>query len=175
MEPIPMATEVEPYESFRCIGYPAAVWGPDYVTIRGEVRNPAGSLLEGVPTIQLYCREAAANLELSGMSGAPVLVGKDPEVVVGIIRWNPLRPGGTAQAQGRMVFACPIKNVLEEFPALEVYADGGDIVALVKELRPLFGDRLEDRLIHNGAKAHDIVRYLTAKETGDAIATGLRD
>jgi len=53
-------------------------------------------------------------------------------------------------------------------------ADGGDIVALVKELRPSFGDRVEDRLVHNGATAHSVAPYLTAAETGDAIAAGLR-
>jgi hypothetical protein len=124
LEPIPIATEVEPGESFRCMGFPVAVRGPKYVTIGGKVRDPAGSLFEGVPAIQLYSEEAAASaaLELPGMSGAPVLVGRNPEVVVGIIRWNPQRPDGTAQAQGGMVFACPIKNVLEELPALEVHA-----------------------------------------------------
>jgi hypothetical protein len=53
-------------------------------------------------------------------------------------------------------------------------ADGGDIVALVKNLRGCFGERVEDRLIHNGADAHYVRPYLTARETGDAIATGLR-
>ncbi len=52
-------------------------------------------------------------------------------------------------------------------------ADLGDIVALTKELAPLFGDRLTDLLIHNGAKAHDARPYLTAKETGQAIAERL--
>jgi hypothetical protein len=53
-------------------------------------------------------------------------------------------------------------------------ADGGDIVALVKELRPLFGEGVEDHRIYNGATAHSILPYLTAKETGDAIPAGLR-
>jgi hypothetical protein len=53
-------------------------------------------------------------------------------------------------------------------------ADGGDIVALVKDLRPRFGEKVESHLIYNGATAHDIKAYLTAKETGNAIATGLR-
>jgi hypothetical protein len=53
-------------------------------------------------------------------------------------------------------------------------ADGGDIVALVKKLGDRFWIKVEDHLIHNGATAHDILPYLTAKETGDAIATGLR-
>ena len=53
-------------------------------------------------------------------------------------------------------------------------ADGGDVVALVKDLRPSFGVNVENHLIYNGATAHDIRPYLTAKETGNAIATGLR-
>jgi hypothetical protein len=54
-------------------------------------------------------------------------------------------------------------------------ADDGDVVALVKQLRPLFGQRVEDLRVHNGAKAHDIGPYLTAKETGRAIAAALAD
>ena len=52
-------------------------------------------------------------------------------------------------------------------------ADEGDIVALVKELRTKFGERVQDYLVHNGAHAHDVQPYLTAKETGHAIARGL--
>jgi len=52
-------------------------------------------------------------------------------------------------------------------------ADGGDIVALVKELRTKFGERVQDYLVHNDAHAHDVRPYLTAKETGHAIARGL--
>lgn len=51
--------------------------------------------------------------------------------------------------------------------------DRGDIVALTKRIAPLFGDRVTDVLVHNGAKAHDARPYLTAKETGRAIAEGL--
>ncbi|NUQ99078.1 MAG: hypothetical protein HOY79_21825 [Streptomyces sp.] len=53
-------------------------------------------------------------------------------------------------------------------------ADRGDVVALVKELAPVFGDRVTDVLVHNGAKAHDVRPYLTARETGQAIAAALR-
>ena len=52
-------------------------------------------------------------------------------------------------------------------------ADAGDIVALVKDLRPGFGPRVQNRLINNGASAHNLLPYLTARETGDAIAAGL--
>jgi len=52
-------------------------------------------------------------------------------------------------------------------------ADRGDVVALEKELAGLFGTGVEDRLVYNGAHAHDVVRYLSTKEAGDAIASGL--
>jgi hypothetical protein len=54
-------------------------------------------------------------------------------------------------------------------------ADKGDVVALVKELRPLFGGDLQDQLVHNGSRAHDVSPYLTAAETGLAIIRGLDD
>jgi hypothetical protein len=54
-------------------------------------------------------------------------------------------------------------------------ADPGDAVALVKQLSPLFGGRVSDWLVYNGAKAHDAKPYLTAEETGRAIASGLGD
>ena len=52
-------------------------------------------------------------------------------------------------------------------------ADAGDVVALVKDMRPLFGDGMACYLVHNGAHAHDVRPYLTAAETGAAIAAGL--
>jgi pimeloyl-ACP methyl ester carboxylesterase len=53
-------------------------------------------------------------------------------------------------------------------------ADGGDVVALEKQLARCFGERVRDELIYNGAKAHDVSPYLTAVETGRAIAAGFR-
>lgn len=51
-------------------------------------------------------------------------------------------------------------------------ADKGDIVALEKNLAPLFGSVI-DELVHNGWTSHLVTNYLTARETGQAIATGL--
>ncbi|AUG75604.1 hypothetical protein CFP65_0649 [Kitasatospora sp. MMS16-BH015] len=51
-------------------------------------------------------------------------------------------------------------------------ADEGDVVALVKDLRPLFGPRVEGHLVHNGARAHDATRYLNTAEAGRAVAAG---
>jgi hypothetical protein len=47
------------------------------------------------------------------------------------------------------------------------------VVALVKDLRSLFGDQVDCYLVHNGSHAHDVRPYLTAPETGAAIAAGL--
>jgi hypothetical protein len=52
-------------------------------------------------------------------------------------------------------------------------ADRGDVVALVKDLSPSFGPRVSNVLVHNGAKAHDVRPYLTALETGQAVAAGI--
>lgn len=52
-------------------------------------------------------------------------------------------------------------------------ADDTDIVAVVRELRPAFGDGVLDLPVHNGSRMHDATRYLTAKETGRAVAAGL--
>jgi hypothetical protein len=52
-------------------------------------------------------------------------------------------------------------------------ADRGDVVALVKDLGSRFGPQVQDRLVDNGAKAHDVTRYLTTRELGDAVAIGL--
>jgi hypothetical protein len=53
-------------------------------------------------------------------------------------------------------------------------ADEGDVVALVKDLRPLFGGSVRSILVHNGSRAHDVTRYLTAEAVGRAIAEGLQ-
>lgn len=52
-------------------------------------------------------------------------------------------------------------------------ADQGDVVVLEKKLGTRFGDRVVDVLVHNGARAHDVRPYLTARETGDAVRAGL--
>lgn len=56
----------------------------------------------------------------------------------------------------------------------------GDMVALAKQLAPRFGaghgtePYVRDVLLDNGWATHDLVRHLTASETGAAIAAGLR-
>jgi hypothetical protein len=56
-------------------------------------------------------------------------------------------------------------------------ADKGDIVALEKTLAPKFNQGFDqvviDKIVNNGWESHSAENYLTAKETGSAIASGL--
>ncbi|WP_163010644.1 hypothetical protein [Streptomyces dangxiongensis] len=49
-------------------------------------------------------------------------------------------------------------------------ADHGDAVTLIKELAPEFGTRIQDQKVNNGAHTPDVRPYLTARETGLALA-----
>ena len=53
-------------------------------------------------------------------------------------------------------------------------ADHGDVVALVKDLRPRFGPEVVNEVVHNGSRAHDATAYLTEIRTGTAVSDGLR-
>jgi hypothetical protein len=52
-------------------------------------------------------------------------------------------------------------------------ADIYDVVALAKKLAGRFAGPIRDVLVSNGPRAHDVLPYLTAKETGHAIAAAL--
>jgi hypothetical protein len=52
-------------------------------------------------------------------------------------------------------------------------ADATDVVALAKRLSPIYGNRVVDHIVNNGATMHDAKPYLTARETGHAIMNGL--
>ncbi|WP_405437394.1 hypothetical protein OG373_09365 [Streptomyces avidinii] len=46
-------------------------------------------------------------------------------------------------------------------------------MALIKQLAASFGTRIQDQTVNNGAHAHDVRPYLTARETGLALAKAL--
>lgn len=52
-------------------------------------------------------------------------------------------------------------------------ADAGDVVAVVEDLRPLFGPGVRQVRLHNGSSAHDLRPYLTEPLTGRAIVAGM--
>ncbi len=54
-----------------------------------------------------------------------------------------------------------------------VAAEGDLATMAAPRLAPIFGDRLRDEYVFNGRHPHDIEPYLTAAETGRAVATGL--
>lgn len=51
--------------------------------------------------------------------------------------------------------------------------DDGDVVALVKDLRPPFGESVRSARVHNDAHTHDATAYLTDALCGQAVAVGL--
>ncbi|MFI0405730.1 hypothetical protein [Actinomadura sp. 3N508] len=51
--------------------------------------------------------------------------------------------------------------------------DAGDVVAVVEDIRPFFGDRVRQIRVHNGSQAHDMRAYLTDEATGRVIAEGM--
>jgi tetratricopeptide (TPR) repeat protein len=113
---IPIALDAFANARFRCPGYPAGVPRPSIVTITGSVSEPDAGL-ESARVLQLFADQSAAGLSLHGMSGAPILVGM-PEAAIGLVRWNPQRQDDRALAVGGMVYACPIKTIVERCPEL---------------------------------------------------------
>lgn len=71
-----------------------------------------------------------------------------------------------AAEDGRAVWPKPLRSWTN-------IADATDIVAVVRDLRPAFGDLVTDVPVHNGSHMHEATRYLTAVETGRAVAAGL--
>ena len=84
------------------------------------------------------------------------------------IVFDRLRPEPRAEAGSG-----PVRGVWPPVRMWGNVADAGDIVAVVEDLRPLFGDELRQLRVYNGAKAHDMSPYLTDPLTGQLIAAGL--
>jgi hypothetical protein len=84
---------------------------------------------------------------------------------------------GSPLGISNLIFEMPLDPGGGLWPGTEAWtniADRGDIVALEKDLRPRFGPRVMNAIIHNGSHAHDATAYLTDMITGTAIAGGLR-
>ncbi|WP_329484287.1 hypothetical protein OG555_19255 [Kribbella sp. NBC_01484] len=155
----------------------------------------AESLLIGlIKQVHLYLTDDAVRAKVQAR--VTDMMGEDTRVLVGhslgsVVAYEALcaRPGADVAL---VTLGCPlgIRNLVFDrlrpapvdgrglFPAGAVswtnIADGGDVVALVKQLSPLFGGRVLDVAVHNGSKAHEVSPYLTAAETGRAIAAGFR-
>jgi hypothetical protein len=89
--------------------------------------------------------------------GSPLGIGK--------LVFDRLQPSPSVGGQPRGAWPAPIEGWTN-------IVDAGDVVALVKDLRPLFGERVRGFVVHNGSHAHDVSPYLSAPETGAAILSG---
>ena len=118
LQPIGLTGEAHEADGFVSRGFPP-LQNVDTLTIAGTVRNPQGTIFNGVPAIQLFSHEAAAEMPLGGMSGAPVLVGSSgKQAAIGLIRWNPTRPNDPTLSLGGTLFACPMEAIADRKPEL---------------------------------------------------------
>jgi Trypsin-like peptidase domain len=107
LTPVPLAADCHRVELWYSVGFPVSVPEVNGYAVAGKVTQPDTRILDDVAAIQLHCEQAAARLPLAGLSGAPVLAG-EPEVAVGIIRWNAELDDQPDLAAGAAVFACPV-------------------------------------------------------------------
>jgi hypothetical protein len=128
----------------------SALIGPDTQVV-------VGHSLGSVVAYEVLCAAVdAAAMQAFVTLGAPLGIANlvfdrlEPAPTGGTGRW----PGGPNVAWTNVV-------------------DAGDVVALVKDLRPRFGPGVAGFVVHNGAQAHDVRPYLSDPVTGAAIAGGL--
>ncbi|WP_433591485.1 hypothetical protein [Nocardia sp. CA-145437] len=114
--------------------------------------------LGSVVAYETLCTAAQADRDI------PMLVTLGSPLGMGSLVLDRLRP---AARNRTAVWPKPLRRWTN-------IADDTDIVAMVRELRPAFGSRVNDLRVNNGTKMHGAIRYLTATETGSAITAGLR-
>jgi hypothetical protein len=124
--------------------------------ISGDTRVMIGHSLGSVVAYEYLCRDHPASVELLVTLGSPLGI---PNVVFD--KLTPTPADGVGAWPG-------------EIAAWVNVADPDDIVALCKDLAPLFpgtapGQTVADRLVDNGDAPHAIDRYLNSRQTGNAI------
>jgi len=121
----------------------------------GGTRILIGHSLGSVVAYEYLCQHQPSSVELLVTLGCPLGI---PNVI-----FDQLTP---APAGGRGTWPGAIKTWVN-------VADPHDVVALRKQLAGLFpgplGRAISDRLVDNGNDPHAVVRYLNARETGNAL------
>ena len=125
-----------------------------------ETRVLVGHSLGSVVAYEALCAHPAWPVRALVTLGSPLGIRN--------LIFDRLVPAPTARESGLSLGAWPGRA--ESWVNV---ADAGDVVALVKDLRPLFGPQVSCFVVHNGSRAHDVRPYLTGAETGAAIAAGL--
>ncbi|MFH8612371.1 hypothetical protein ACH4D5_33290 [Streptomyces sp. NPDC018029] len=151
------------------------------------------SLILDLKQVRAYLTDAAVHAEVQRRVAAAVT--PDTRVVIGhslgsVVAYEALCAHPDWPARALLTLGSPLGIRHLVFDRLRAGADGrpgdwpgrvehwtniadeGDVVALVKDLRPLFGERVRGHLVHNGAKAHDVTRYLCTAEAGRAVSEG---
>ncbi|WP_431676899.1 hypothetical protein [Kitasatospora sp. KL5] len=121
-------------------------------TVTAETRVIVAHSLGSVVAYEALCENPDWNVDTLVTLGSPLGM----EAVASRLQ-PPVRPGAEAVWPGTRRWV----NVAAQ----------EDPVALLKELGPVFGKDVEDRLVGNGLRnAHSVVRYLTTRETAEAVA-----
>ncbi len=120
---IKLVRGVVPHTRYRSFGFPPQVTLFKMPAVSGTVTNPTAMLANGARALQLYCNELSGQLDLRGMSGAPVVIdcGRN-EGAVGIVRQLQPRADDATLAVGNFFAACPVKAVIDAYPELDEYA-----------------------------------------------------
>lgn len=124
--------------------------------VSNQTRVVIGHSLGSIVAYEYLCRERPAPVELLVTLGSPLGITN-----VVFDRLSPAPVGGLGVWPGQVA-------------AWVNVADPNDIVALRKDLAPLFpglipSQEVADRLVDNGNEPHAANRYLNARQTGSAI------
>ena len=124
--------------------------------ISGDTRVVIGHSLGSVVAYEYLCHNRSASVQLLVTLGSPLGI---PNVIFD--KLTPAPAGGAGDWPGGVA-------------AWVNVADPDDIVALRKDLAPLFpgpslGLAVVDRLVDNGNEPHAIGRYLNTRQTGSAL------
>ncbi len=121
--------------------------------IKTDTRVVVAHSLGSVVAYKALCRDTNWNVHTLVTLGSPLGIRK---LIFDVLTPKPVEGVGTWPRVRRWV------NV----------TDDGDIVALVKDLAPLFKG-VEDVRVYNGWQSHDGAHYLNSKPVGAAIAAAL--
>jgi hypothetical protein len=137
----------------------AQVQGRVAQAVSADTRVIVAHSLGSVAAYETLCANSHWPVRTLVTLGSPLGIGK-----LVFDRLQPPPSDGGHEPRG--VWPAPIE-------AWTNIVDAGDVVALVKDLRPLFGEGVRGFVVHNGSHAHDVSPYLSAPETGAAILSGL--
>lgn len=128
--------------------------------IRDDTRVVVAHSLGSVVAYEALCSRPGHGVRALVTIGSPLGI---PHLILDRLQPAPLTLGG----QPRGVWPGGEKLAWTNI------ADDGDVVALVKDLRPAFGSEMRCARVHNGSHAHDAAAYLTNRLCGQAIKDGL--